>query len=80
MAWYKYGDRLNKSDGEAYDKFYGPGKTVPHSGIYRCKGCGREIAANEKDPFPPQNHHQHSTTQGQIQWRLIVYADHRPAA
>jgi hypothetical protein len=22
--------------------------------------------------LPPQNHHQHSTSQGPIQWRLIV--------
>jgi hypothetical protein len=47
------------------------------SGIYRCMGCGREVASNESEPLPPQNHHQHNQNQGSIRWKLIVYADHR---
>jgi len=78
MAWYKEEKYLQKSNGDAYDYDYGPGAKVPHSGIYRCMGCGREIAANEGNPFPPQNHHQHTVSQGNIRWRLIVYADHNP--
>lgn len=77
MAWFKYEQYLKKSNGDAYDSVYGPGAKVPHSGIYRCQGCGREIAANKSDPFPPQNHHQHTSTQGTIRWRLAVYADHQ---
>jgi hypothetical protein len=80
MAWYKNPNLLKKSNGDAYDKLYTPGMKVPHSGIYKCEGCGREIAANQTDPFPPQNHHQHTTYQGSIRWRLIVYADHKTAA
>lgn len=51
---------------------YGPGKEVPVSGIYRCTGCKKEITSNKGDSFPPQNHHQHTTMQGVIQWKLNV--------
>ncbi len=78
MAWYKDPNVLQKSSSAEYDKIHKPGEIVPHSGIYRCQGCGREIASNESDPFPPQNHHQHTQQQGTIRWRLIVYADHDP--
>lgn len=78
MATYKNGGYLTKSSSEEFDKFHGPGNIVPYSGIYRCEGCGREIASNQKDPFPPQNHHQHSQNQGAIRWQLIVFADHKP--
>lgn len=75
MAWYKNESYLQKSNGDAYDYTYDPAATTPHSGIYRCMGCNREIAANKGNPLPPQNHHQHTTGQGAIRWRLIVYAD-----
>lgn len=51
---------------------YEPGDKVPVSGIYICAGCSKEITSNENDPFPPQNHHQHSTQQGKIRWKLNV--------
>lgn len=54
---------------------YGPGERVPVSGIYRCPGCRREVAANQRDPFPPQNHHQHKANEGDIRWRLNVRAN-----
>lgn len=74
MALYKYAQYFGQSQDEAFDQLYGPGVRVPRSGIYRCQGCQREIAANEGgDPFPPQNHHQHPQ-QTPIQWRLAVYA------
>jgi hypothetical protein len=76
MAWYKNPNILHKSDGNAYDSVHKPGEIVGHSGIYRCEGCGHEIASNQGDPYPPQNHHQHTQAQGLIRWRLIVYADH----
>lgn len=55
---------------------YHPGNTVPVSGIFRCVGCGREDCCNKGDPFPPQNHHQHTVAQGAIRWRLNVRAEH----
>lgn len=51
---------------------YEPGDTVPVSGIYICLGCNREVTSNESDPFPPQNHHQHTQGQGRIRWKLNV--------
>ena len=74
MAQYKYDSFLSKGSSTAYDTFYTPGQTVPDSGIYKCKGCGKEIAANKNDPFPPQNHHQHPLLSPPIQWQLIVFA------
>lgn len=72
MASYKYSSILSQIQSDAFDSFTGPGIATPYSGIYRCEGCGKEIAANQGQPMPPQNHHQHSTAQGTIRWRLIV--------
>lgn len=77
MALYKNGTYLSQSTDAAFDSAYTPGTAAPLSGIYRCDGCGREVASNENQPLPPQNHHQHTTQQGVIKWRLLVYADHR---
>lgn len=74
MALYKNPAVLSQSNHAAFDQVNVPGSTTPHSGIYRCVGCGKEIAANEGTPMPPQNHHQHSVAQGTIRWQLIVYA------
>lgn len=74
MAQYKYEKYLNKSDHSEYDKLYKPGDNCPNSGIYRCEGCGDEIASNKGNPFPPQNHPQHAPGQGEIRWRLIVFS------
>lgn len=73
MAIYKDEQNVKKGTGDAFGFTYGPGNTVPHSGIYRCDHCGREIASNKDDPFPPQNHHQHNPAKT-IAWRLLVFA------
>lgn len=72
MALYKNGSYLQQSTHAAFDTFTGPGQSTPYSGIYRCEGCGHEIAANQGNPMPPQNHHQHTPAQGTIRWRMIV--------
>jgi len=74
MAWYKDKNTLTFSTGTGahWSNLYGPGEKVPKSGIYKCTGCGKEITSNENDPFPPQNHHQHTVPQGAIRWKLIV--------
>lgn len=77
MALYKHGQHLNQSDHEEFDKDYSPGMICPNSGIYRCQGCGDEIAANKGDPLPPQNHHQHAPGQGSIRWRLLVFSQQK---
>ncbi len=72
MANFKYDKYFSKSDHAAFDQTHTPGTAAPHSGIYRCEGCGDNIASNYSEPLPPQNHHQHSASQGSIRWRLIA--------
>lgn len=76
MSWYIDDSILKKATNDKpwWKNTYGPAEKVPRSGIYRCLGCGREACCNEDDPFPPQNHHQHSTGQGKIVWKLNVAA------
>jgi hypothetical protein len=74
MALYKHGSYLTASTDGEFDRLHSPGSTTPHSGIYRCEGCAKEISANQGNPLPPQNHHQHTSGQGTIRWRMIVYA------
>jgi hypothetical protein len=78
MAMYKNGNYLQQVQDEVFDSDHNPSLAAPRSGIYRCTGCGKEVASNQNEPLPPQNHHQHSQAQGAIRWRLIVFADHRP--
>lgn len=78
MALYKYAQFVKQSDSEAFDAEHRPGAAAPFSGIYRCKGCAKEVASNEGEPLPPQNAHQHSSSQGAIRWQLVTYAQHNP--
>ncbi len=71
MALYKNSKYLKKGEGTLFDQEYSPGEDVPHSGIYICVNCNQEAACNKDDPFPPQNHHQH-TGKTPIKWKLIV--------
>jgi hypothetical protein len=70
--------RSVKDDKDWWKTTYRPGELVPVSGIYRCDGCGREDACNEDDPFPPQNHRQHATSEGGVRWRLNIRAEKTP--
>jgi len=72
MALYKNGNHLVQSSDAAFDEEHRPGTVVSNSGIYRCKNCGDEIAANKGNPLPPQNHHQHPGGTP-ILWNLLVY-------
>ena len=74
MSWYISESVINKAadDKAWWQTTYQPGDEVVRAGIYRCLGCGREVCSNKGDPFPPQNHHQHSTAQGKIRWKLNV--------
>lgn len=73
MAKYKYSKYLTQDTGSGFDSIYEPGQANVHSGIYYCEGCGHEITHVKDKPLPPQNHHTHTTAQGKIRWRLIVY-------
>ncbi|MCO6050854.1 hypothetical protein NGM99_13805 [Mesorhizobium sp. RP14(2022)] len=59
---------------EAFKKEWKPGQTPDYAGIYRCAGCGDEIASNKGVQLPSQNHRQHSPAQGSIRWKLLVIA------
>lgn len=74
MATYKDSTKVKQSTSAIFDGTHKPGTPVPHSGIYRCAGCGREAACNKDDPLPPQSHHQHGliSTVGPIAWQLLV--------
>lgn len=72
MAVYKYGSLLEVNNSEAFDRILEPGAEAPWAGIYRCEGCGREIGTAHGHALPPQNHHQHTYSQGRIRWRLVV--------
>lgn len=76
MALYNNGNHLKQNtEWAGWNDKYRPADTVPNSGIYKCTGCKKEITSNKGDKFPPQNHHQHGTNQGSIQWQIIVYTD-----
>jgi len=79
MALVKSGNK--KDIFEADSKFnpvfnteYKPGEKCEYEGIYRCVGCGKEATIAGGKTIPPQNHHQHSSAQGNIRWQLFVYA------
>lgn len=77
MASYKDANYLVRSDSAEFDKEHNPGVAAPHSGIYRCCKCGYEVASNEQQPLPTQNHATHPASMGAIKWRLVVFAQHK---
>ena len=74
MALYKYSQLIDANNSDAFDAKYHPSAVATNSGIYRCTGCGREIAHTKDTQPPPQNHHQHTPSQGPILWQMAVYA------
>jgi hypothetical protein len=72
MAQYKYSHYLSNFSDPKFDPAHPPGTATPHTGIYKCQGCGDEVVSTAGDPLPPPSHHQHSLAQGGIAWRLIV--------
>ncbi|HEY4361904.1 MAG TPA: hypothetical protein VGN17_13080 [Bryobacteraceae bacterium] len=73
MALYRYSEFLTLAAEHAeFDKLYKPGEVTAWSGVYKCEGCGREVVHTINKSLPPQDHHQHTASQGTIRWRLIV--------
>jgi len=78
MAQYMDGGFLVPSNDPAFGDEHKPGAPAPHSGIYRCTGCGWEVASVAGHHLPPQEHHTHPRSQPKpIVWRLIVLAQHK---
>lgn len=74
MALYKYANVLTQHKAGGFDVQMKPEHHVPASGIYRCAGCGGEIAMEEGFCFPTREHHAHRPSQGPIAWQLVVAA------
>lgn len=80
MAWYIDSERVKqstKTEFKHWNDTHRPGGEIPNSGIYFCTGCNKEIACNEGEPFPPQNHHQHSPSAPPIRWKLLVKTENK---
>ncbi len=78
MALYKALMYIGHTQDVSFDKMHGAGATAPLSGIYRCMGCGREVVSEAGKMLPLRDHHEHAPQQGNIVWRLVVWADDRP--
>ncbi len=75
MAYYQDTTEVQLKPQGIFDPIYKPGEHAPHSGIYICPGCRREISHNANVALPPQNHHQHhKPEQGNVRWQLLVAA------
>lgn len=76
MAYYQDANSLTQLSDRIFDETYAPGQSVSRPGIYKCAGCAREIAADVR--IPPQEHHKHSVAEGDVRWKLIVWARSEP--
>ena len=72
LALYTYSNSLGVSKNGSFDLPMTPGAPVPCGGIFRCTGCGTEIALEGIGVFPDRDHHEHRPTQGPIAWQLVV--------
>jgi hypothetical protein len=70
VASYKYASYLGVSDSAAFDRLHPCGADAPHAAIYRCEGCGREIASPKGSPLPEHPHPNFRP----VLWRLAIYA------
>ena len=72
MALFKYPNYLKQSKNASFDLPLQPSAFIPCAGIYRCTGCGVEIAVESVGLFPDRSHHPHTPAQGQMMWQLVV--------
>lgn len=72
MALYKYPNYLAISKNTSFDQVLPAGLHIPSGGIYRCVGCGNEVALEGNCVLPDRQHHPHTPAQGEVRWQLIV--------
>ena len=72
MALFKYANHLTQTKNASFDLMLEPSTFVPCGGIFRCTGCGTEIASEGIGLLPDRQHHKHTPAQGPIRWQLIV--------
>lgn len=74
LALYKYPNYLTLSKNGAFDRILPAGLHIPSAGLYRCVGCGNEVAQDANTVLPDRKHHAHTPAQGEVRWQLIVAA------
>jgi hypothetical protein len=74
LALYKYPNYLTVSKSTSFDQVLPAGLHIPSGGIYRCVGCGNEIAQEANSVLPDRQHHSHTPLQGEVRWQLVVAA------
>lgn len=62
------------SNSVVFDKVIRQGTMVLYEGIYRCVGCGMEIAALGGKPMPKLKERQHKPDCTEERWKLLVIA------
>lgn len=72
MAIYHNASFLTQSNNAVFNTTYEPSIAAPFGGIYKCTGCGHEIAIARYHSLPPQNHHQHTNRYVPIRWQPVV--------
>jgi hypothetical protein len=72
VALYKYRNYLAVSKNTSFDQVLPAGLHIPSAGIYRCVGCGNEVALEANNVLPDRQHHPHAPAQGVVRWQLIV--------
>jgi len=77
VAQYKYREALMQTSNAAFDTRHAPGTTVQNTGIYRCAGCGDEIAISKGQTLPTLTRHQHEPGQRKVEWQMLVFAEVR---
>lgn len=75
MPTYKHNKFFAVSNSIAFDNLHNPGVKAPYAGIYRCYGCGHEIAIAEGHTLPPQHDRHHPQFQA-VKWQLVAAANH----
>ena len=72
MAFYYRSSDISYSSNAVFRTIYEPGQAATYGGIYKCTGCGNEIATARSHSLPPQNHHQHTNHNLPIRWQPVV--------
>lgn len=70
MPLYSNPKIFKRSANTAFNALHNPGSKPPHSGIYRCEGCGVEVVAEQGRTFPPTHSH---NAPAHVRWRLVAY-------
>jgi hypothetical protein len=74
MAIYGDATHVQWAESNIFRAIHQPGDRPIFSGIYRCTGCGKEVAHDSGRPLPSHDSHRHAGDQG-IRWRLVVLAE-----